>query len=65
LSAKIRPTAARQPWEKLDTFQTVARCTLRLPGVHPEFGTMTLGPAAWRTWATRGMAHGAQISADL
>jgi hypothetical protein len=49
--------------EKLDTFQLSAP-HLRLPGEHPEFGTVTLGQLL-ATWATHDMAHGAQISRIL
>jgi uncharacterized damage-inducible protein DinB len=49
--------------DKLDNLQLSAP-HLRLPGEHPEFGTVTLGELL-ATWATHDMAHVAQISRIL
>jgi uncharacterized damage-inducible protein DinB len=49
--------------EKLDNLQLSAP-HLRLPGEHPELGTVTLGELL-ATWATHDMAHVAQISRIL
>ena len=46
--------------EKLDSFQLTAE-HLRLTGIHPEFGTVTLEQLI-ACWATHDMAHVAQIS---
>jgi len=46
--------------EKLDTF-SLSESHLRLTGVHPEFGTVTLDQLL-ACWATHDMAHIAQLA---